>query len=681
MRWSSSAANISPAFETAQTVWIPRRAGAAVAPQWGYTDPHVPVVAWGSPEGPDFVNVKYIQDRFRLKRYFSIAAGLLLLAVALPLVAAYYYSEVREHTTLAGTRNEMLARVYANLLWPTYGTFLLDSSVSLESRRNHPTTVQLDAAFRQMSHEAPVIKMKVYNLDGVAVYSSVLKEIGENKSANSGYQSARGGKLFNELTHRGSMSATEGQIENVDVVSSYIPIQFDASGKVTAVFELYSNVTETVGRIETVTMRLLFVLLAVFLLLYLALLAIVGRADQIIVRQYERILESEEKAEAANRAKSDFLSGMSHELRTPMNAILGFAQLLQSEPKAPLAPSQQRFVHQIIKAGEHLMGLINQVLDLSRIEAGKMQLSIEPVPLQAVCDESLPLVQHLAGSMELQPIETDVGDVQVMADYGRLKQVLLNLMSNAIKYNRRGGAVKVQAVAHDGEVQIRVSDTGEGIAAERQQELFQPFSRLGIDSSEIEGTGIGLVLSKHIVEAMGGRIGVESTPGQGSTFWIRLPLALPASQLQTPDAAASPDSATPAGDRVAPVRERLVLYIEDNPANVLLMEEIVGRLGGIRLQTAHTAEIGLGLAQLERPAVIIMDINLPGMSGLQALQQLRSDPQLADIPVLALTANALEGDISRGLAAGFNGYYTKPVQIDVFSAALTEMLERRRNGV
>ncbi|MDO8313374.1 MAG: ATP-binding protein, partial [Sideroxyarcus sp.] len=604
---------------------------------------------------------------FHLQRYFSIASGMLMLAVVLPIAYAYYYSEVNEHTVLAGVRNEILARTYANTLWPMYGAFLLRTDIDAETRKAHETTKALDLFIREMSRNASVSKIKVYNLNGIAVYSSVLREIGEDKSRNSGFIAAMQGRLVNELAHRGTMSATEGEIQNVDVVSTYIPIKLRENDNVVAVFELYSNVTANVQRIEIVTYQLLFGLVVVFLVLYLSLLKIVAHADKTIQSQYLALKEnesrlqnktrqlekeiqerlqieqalriSEELAAAGSRAKTDFLSGMSHELRTPMNAILGFAQLLETEPDAPLKENQQRFVQQIMKAGAHLLALIDQVLDLSRIEAGKLALSLERVKLKPLVDETLPMVHHLATQRKIAPIAVDVDDIEVIADYGRLKQILLNLLSNAVKYNRVGGSISVTATPEGTKIRIAVTDTGEGIPQQRLQELFQPFNRLGIESASIEGTGIGLALSKRLVEAMAGTIGVETKEGVGSTFWLALPvpsspMALMNEHIELPAIAGNPQT-IPEQAGVGPnAQARTILYIEDNPANVSLMEELIRRFKDLRLITAHTAEIGLALAQQDVPDLIIMDINLPGIDGFEALARLQGNPLTARIPVM-----------------------------------------------
>lgn len=646
---------------------------------------------------------------FRLQRYFSIASGILMLGLVLPLAYAYYYSEMNEHTFLAGVRNETLARTYANTLWPMYGEFLLRTDIDATSRKTHDTTKALDLFIRNMSRGASVTKIKVYNPNGIAVYSSVLREIGEDKSKNSGFIAAIGGRRVNELAHRGSMSATEGEIQNVDVVSTYIPIKISDQEKVVAVFELYSNVTANVQRIRIVTYELLVGLVVVFLVLYLSLLKIVAHADRIIQRQYlalkenesrlqiktqqleqeiqerlqiEQALRASEKlAAAGSQAKTDFLSGMSHELRTPMNAILGFTQLLETEPDAPLTESQQRFVKQIMKAGAHLLGLIDQALDLSRIESGKLALSLERVSLKTLIEETLPMVHHLALQRQIAPISVNVADAEVIADYGRLKQILLNLLSNAVKYNRVGGSISIAATPDETTVHIAVTDTGQGISQERIQELFLPFNRLGVESADVEGTGIGLALSKRLAEAMGGVIGVESKEGNGSTFWITLPVAAPG----LPEANDHPEwSATQAvtsdPNTGIHAQDKKILYIEDNPANVTLMEELIRRFRNLHLITAHTAEIGLALAQQERPDFIIMDINLPGIDGFAALKILQGNPLTASIPVMALTANAMPSAIERGLAAGFFSYHTKPIQIEALSRSISQAVEGTSHG-
>ncbi|HEY5763991.1 MAG TPA: ATP-binding protein [Rhodocyclaceae bacterium] len=642
---------------------------------------------------------------FELRRYFSIASGLIILTLVLLLAFSYRYSEVLEQTGHAGQRNEILARTYANVLWPKFAEFLLRTDLSPAARRTDPETARLHATIAQMSRGIQVVKVKVYNVHGTAIYSSVLDEIGEDKHDNPAFQRALDGELTNELTHRGRMSVSEGEIEDVDVVSTYFPIRQAVNEDPVAVFELYSNVTDSVARIEAITLRLFLALWAVFLLLYLALLAIVGHADRILKRQYSSLKEdetrllakaeelqreilerqeveralrrSEKLADTANRAKSEFLSSMSHELRTPMNAILGFAQLLDTEPDSPLSQNQRKFVAQITRAGEHLLGLINQVLDLARIESGKLSLSIEPVPLAPLVDECLPLIQSLADEHGIGRITVELGELRVNADHFRVKQVVLNLLTNAIKYNRAGGTVSVTAMHKGSMVRITVEDTGSGIPADRFPELFQPFNRLVRETSDVEGTGIGLALSKRLVESMAGTIGVDSVVDQGSRFWIELPAAgADAAILSLRNAAAG----TAAGAlKNASMKDMTVLYVEDNPANRLLMKEMFNRLPAVRLLTASDGETAIAMARATPFDLVILDINLPGIDGFEVLRRLRRDGLDPAVPVIAVSANAMPHDIERGEAAGFAQYHTKPLQFDEFLRAVSRLLGKSRS--
>ena len=379
-----------------------------------------------------------------------------------------------------------------------------------------------------------------------------------------------------------------------------------------------------------------------------------------------------EEADKANRAKSEFLSSMSHELRTPLNAILGFGQLLQYNPKEPLTEMQQSCVAHILMGGEHLLKLINEVLDLAKIESGRVPLSIEDVPLASLFKEVRPLIEPLAAKVNIAlEMPVPAADMMVRADYTRTKQALINLMSNAIKYNFEGGRVVVRAErVPGGLIHINVTDTGAGIPADKQAELFKPFSRLGAEVTEIEGTGIGLALTKKLVEMMDGRVGVASEIGVGSTFWFELPAvggkavaAIPAGDIVAGRAAALPD-----------VRGTL-LYVEDNPANLKLMEMIVARIPNLTMLSAHNAELGLAIAADRKPDVVIMDINLPGMDGYAALKHLKAGAETQGIPVLALSANATRHDIEKGEKAGFFRYLTKPVDVEKLLKAVNEAME------
>ena len=376
-------------------------------------------------------------------------------------------------------------------------------------------------------------------------------------------------------------------------------------------------------------------------------------------------------AEKANLAKSDFLSSMSHELRTPLSAILGFAQLMESGSPQP-TPSQKRSIEQILKAGWYLLELINEILDLSQIESGKLPLSLEPISLNEVVRECQAMIEPQAQKSGIRMTfpRFEIPHF-VKADRTRVKQVLINLLSNAIKYNKAGGSVVVDYIeSTPGRIRICVKDTGEGLSPDKLMQLFQPFNRLGKEAGVEEGTGIGLMVSKRLVELMKGEIGVESTIGVGSVFWIDLNLT-----AEPRRAAAAKPTAIAQAQVQAGAQLRTLLYVEDNPANLMLVEDLIARRPDIRLLSATDGNGGIKIARASRPDMILMDINLPGISGIQALKILRADPATAHIPVVALSANAIPRDIEKGLAAGFFRYLTKPIKVNEFMDTLDEALK------
>ena len=372
-------------------------------------------------------------------------------------------------------------------------------------------------------------------------------------------------------------------------------------------------------------------------------------------------------AEKANLAKSDFLSSMSHELRTPLSAILGFAQLMESGSPLPTI-SQKRSIDQILKAGWYLLDLINEILDLALIESGKLSLSLEPISLTEVMRECQAMIEPQAQKRGISvTFPRFVIPYFVQADRTRVKQVLINLLSNAIKYNKVAGTVVVDCIASTpGRIRVCVEDTGEGLTPDNLTHLFQPFNRLGQEASVEEGTGIGLVVCKRLIELMGGVIGAESTTGKGSVFWIELnltPEPRPAGAIAEPmDAGKS--------QLQADAQLRTLLYVEDNPANLMLVEDLVARRSDIRLLSAMDGNQGIESARASRPDVILMDINLPGISGIMALKILAEDPATRHIPVIAISANAMPRDIEKGLEAGFFRYLTKPIKVNEFMDTL-----------
>lgn len=374
------------------------------------------------------------------------------------------------------------------------------------------------------------------------------------------------------------------------------------------------------------------------------------------------LVRAREDAERANRTKSDFLTSMSHELRTPLNAILGFGQFLEYDET--LSGEQRENVQEILRGGDHLLALINEVLDLARVESGVVELSLEPVAVCDVLEECIALMAPLGRERGIGITHQGILQASVRADRTRLRQVLFNLLSNAVKYNREGGTVRVLVNASGPEsLRILVRDTGVGIAPDRLDELLQPFNRLGAETGSIEGTGIGLTLTRHLTEAMGGTMGVESRVGVGSTFWVELPRE--ADQAPDHEVPATSGKEFGAGDS-GNAASHTALYIEDNRANIKLVTQVLKRIPGLHLLTAVTPEMGIESARAHGPELILLDLNLPGMHGFEVLEILKSDPTLRATPVIALTANAMPRDVERGLAAGFVAYLTKPLDIEHF---------------
>ena len=377
-------------------------------------------------------------------------------------------------------------------------------------------------------------------------------------------------------------------------------------------------------------------------------------------------------ADQANLAKSEFLSSMSHELRSPLNAILGFAQLMETDAQKPTALQKAR-ISQILQAGWHLLNLINEVLDLAVIESGKVSLSREAVSLSDVMTECRTMMEPQARKRGiLMTFPRFENPIFVRADMTRLKQIVINLLSNAIKYNKDEGAVVVDCTVHAPDrIRISVRDTGEGLSPEKLAQLFQPFNRLGQEAGGVVGTGIGLVVTKRLAELMEGTVGVESKPGKGSVFWCEL-TASAAPQLKV---VAREITVTSRPAHKSDSAARTVLYVEDNPANMELVEQLVARCPDLQMLTAINGALGVELARAARPTVILMDINLPGISGVEALRQLRENPDTAHIPVIALSANAMPRDIAHGLEAGFFRYITKPIKVNDFMSTLNLALE------
>jgi PAS domain S-box-containing protein len=394
--------------------------------------------------------------------------------------------------------------------------------------------------------------------------------------------------------------------------------------------------------------------------------------DVALVAERER---AQKLAEAASAAKSEFLSSMSHELRTPLNSILGFTQLLQIDKKAPLNTRQKEKLEHVVKGGEHLLRLIDDILDLSQIEAGRVMVSCEPVAVLAVLTEAKqtldPMAERAGITLSIEPSE----EHRVVADRTRFAQILINFGSNAIKYGKAGGLATLRVSRPEaGTIRVSMRDDGIGIPLEKQDRIFQPFQRAGQEAGPIQGTGIGLAITKRLAELMGGSVGFKSTPGQGSEFWLDL-----REHTVTEEGPHDSEAASPATSPTLHESEQSfsIVYIEDNPSNIAFMQELIAELERVSLVTAPTAEVGIELVRAKLPDVVIMDINLPGMSGYDATKKLKEWPETKDIPVIALTAAAMLGDRRRAAEVGFHRYLTKPVRVAELIGTLEELFGSR----
>jgi len=391
------------------------------------------------------------------------------------------------------------------------------------------------------------------------------------------------------------------------------------------------------------------------------------------VQQAEELRAARESAEAASAAKSEFLSSMSHELRTPLNSILGFAQLLERDRKSPLAPRQLERLHHVLRGGEHLLRLIDDVLDLAKIEAGGISISPEPVGVVEVLEEVISTLEPMASRAQVQIEPSVIPDLlpRAVADRTRFAQVLMNFGSNAIKYGRPGGRVRFEITVAPQKIRVTVTDDGIGIPDDKRHKLFEPFQRAGQETGPIEGTGIGLTISKRLAELMRGAVGYSSRVGVGSQFWIELPIH----RAGTRERERGPEVVTGTSALASPTAtHHTIVYVEDNPSNIAFMRDLIGELPSVELVTAPTAEIGLELIRSRLPALVIMDINLPGISGFDAVKQLREWPETRDIPVVGLSAAALAKDTHRAQEAGFHRYLTKPVKVAELMSVLEELL-------
>ncbi|MCX7185286.1 MAG: ATP-binding protein [Nitrosospira sp.] len=647
--------------------------GTEVIATWRY----LPELRWGMVAKID--TAEALAPLHQLQKYALLALGLLLLAslVLALLFGRNLVAPIRQLITTteriaAGSLQQRVPpqgwlelrqlassfNVMTERLQSSYAGFELrveqrtaELSLALESLRANETKLneaqqmaqvgswELDLVSGKLTWSDEVFRLfEIDQSEFAASYEGFLNAIhpDDREAVNAAYAHSLLTRESYEITHRLLMS--DGRVK---YVHERAETEFSSEGKPLRSVGTIQDITER-KRIEEKILKLN------------------AELEQRVEQRTTALARAKEQAEQANMAKSEFLSRMSHELRTPLNAIIGFGQLLERDPEHALTEIQSDNVQEIVHAGNHLLELVNEVLDLARIESGRLDMVIEAVAIAPLIKECVAQLQPLAIASRIS-ITLELGAASlVQADRLRLREVLLNLLSNAIKYNRAGGSIQVRCEpVGEGRLRTSVRDTGRGIDAASLARLFQPFERMESAYDGIEGSGIGLALAKKLVEGMHGVIGVESVVDEGSTFWFELPASAP----DVPLLAAAQD-ATPAVIAAASAGLRTVLYVEDNPANLYLMQKIFTTRKDLVLLAAPSAELGLEIARSRHPDLILLDINLPGMDGYQMLALLKADPALKFIPVVAVTANAMARDIERGVAADFSGFLTKPIEIE-----------------
>jgi signal transduction histidine kinase/CheY-like chemotaxis protein len=592
-----------------------------------------------------------------------------VLALVIQLVQDSLQLSVQQSTAAA---NQTLTRIFVNENWWRLRDVLLSHGSDIQAIRNNKDLPEVDGIVRRFNSFTDVVKVKIYDIRGLTVYSSDPRQIGEDKSANEGFKSAVRGKVASELIFRGTFASFDGDIYDRNLVASYVPIR--AGQGVEAVAEIYADRTNAIALTESELRRLLLwlvpTLLALLVVLVLAgarLMAVQRNNEADLYRLADENAQARATAETASRVKSQFLANMSHEIRTPMNGILGMSELLQG---ADLPPREQALARHLMVSAESLLTIINDILDLSKIDAGRMEFEALPFSAAALVQDVCGLLQFKAqdkGVSLVSHVDTDASG-QFLGDSTRLRQVLLNLVSNGVKFTLTGQVqLKVHRVAQG--LQFNVIDTGIGISEEAMGRLFTSFSQADASMTRrFGGTGLGLVISQGLVTGMGGLIEVKSTPGHGSWFSFSLPLAPVEASTSLAETPSAPATSAP-----APRSARLLLA-EDNMVNQKLATLTLEGLG----HTVDVAANGIEAVRMARETayhLILMDIQMPDMDGLEATRHLRSEAGLSQgVPIVAMTANVMNADRAMCMEAGMNDFLAKPFHGRDLKAILAQWL-------